>query len=443
MRAIDYITTALKDLRRQFTRSLLTIVALMISTVVLVSILAISVGGRQALKEQFGADQALLQITVTPSQSGSTLNPYGTVQEVSRGSGKLNDKTTEELLKIPAVASASARAGIWELNHFSIEGHDNQFVAQAQGVPSDSAITLVAGARFENNDARNQVIIGENYARELGKPAGDIIGKTITITTQKGYRGEGAAILPTVASKQINEAFSGQSTVLTAKVIGIAGGADQNALLLPLGWARGIRTAQFSEASGVKKVDQLEADGYSAIRVQVTSPENVDSVSAAIKQLGYGQISTKEQLQRLEQFTTTMWALLGAVAFIAIFAAALGVANTMLMAAAEQQYVISVWRAVGASKQIIIRLFLMQATLLGLIGGILGTGAGILVSSYVNSYIASLLVSQGLAAVSIAVLPWWLLIGSVLITALFALLAGLYPAYKAAKADASAALRSN
>lgn len=443
MRVIDYAITALRDLWRQFTRSLLTIVALAISTVVLVSILAISVGGRQAIKDQFGADQALLQITVTPSQGGNTLNPYGSVQKISEASGKLTDKTSEELLKIPGVASVSPRVGIWELHYFSIEGSDSQFVAQAQGIPSDTPIPLVAGTRFENNDVRNQVIIGESYAREIGKPAGELLGRTVTITTQKGYRGEGAIIPPASASKQANDTFSTQATVLTAKITGIANGADQNVVLLPLGWARGIRTAQFSEASGIKKVDQLEADGYSAIRLQVTSSEIVDSVSEAIKQRGYGQVSTKEQLQRLEQFTVTMWAVLGAVALIAVFAAALGVANTMLMAVAEQQYVTSVWRAVGASRSVIMRLFLMQAFLLGVIGGSLGAVIGVLVSSYINSYITSLLTSQGLVAVTTALLPWRLVVGSVLLTTLFALLAGLYPAYKAAKVDPSAALRSN
>ena len=443
MRIADYIATALRDLWRQFTRSLLTIVALAISTVVLVSILAISIGGRQAIQEQFGTDQTLLQITVTPSQNGTTLNPYGSVQEVSEASGKLTDKTSEELLKIPGVASVSPRVGVWELYHFSIEGSDKQFVAQAQGAPSDSAISLKAGVRFENNDVRNQVIIGESYARELRKSADELIGKTVTITTQKGYRGEGATIPLASASKQINDAFAGQTTIFIAKIVGVASGADQNALLLPLGWTRGIRTAQFSEASGVKKVDQLEADGYSAVRLQVASSEMVNSVGESIKQRGYGQVSAKEQLQRLEQFTVTMWAVLGAVALIAIFAAALGVANTMLMAVAEQHYITSVWRAVGAPQKMIVRLFLTQALLLGVIGGGIGAGIGVLVSSYVNSYIASLVASQGLVAVTTALLPWWLVAGSVLLTTSFALLAGLYPAYKAAKVDPSAALRSN
>src|SRR5690349_7714632 len=145
VRIVDYVITASRDLRRQCTRSLLTIVALAISTVVLVSILAVSIGSRQAIKGQFGADQALLQITVTPSQSGNNLNPYGSIQEVSEATGKLTNKTSEELLKIPGVASVSPRAGIWELHNFSIEGSSNQFVAQAQGVPSDSTILLKAG----------------------------------------------------------------------------------------------------------------------------------------------------------------------------------------------------------------------------------------------------------------------------------------------------------
>lgn len=443
MRIADYCFVALKDIRRQPTRSLLTVAALTISTAVLVSMLAVSIGGQQAISRQFGTDNALLQIMVMPNQNGNALSPYGTVQEVSSGMGKLSDLAVKKLLEIPHVTSASPRVGIWELHRFSVEGSEKQFVAQAQGTPYNAPVSVTAGESFASHYSKNEVILGESYARELGIPAEELLGKTISIVTQKGYRGMDAVIPAANASKQAVEAFSAQETILTARVVGVADGADQNTLLLPLGWTREIRTAQYNEATGVKKVDQLEADGYSAVWITADTPENVSSVSAAVKQLGYGQVSTKEQVQRFEQFTTIMWMILGAVALVAVVAAALGVANTMLMVASEQGYSIAVWRAVGARKSVIMRLFLAQALLLGVIGGVLGTCVGVLLSSLINVRIVTLLATQGVTTASIAQLPWWLLTGSVLLTSLFAVLAGVYPAYKAAGADPSAALRSN
>lgn len=444
MRTVDYFTIAAKDIRRQVVRSLLTITALTISTMVLVAMLAISSGGQRAVSSQFSAGNSLSLVTVTPNQSSASLNPYGSIQEVNDGAAKLSDETVTQLLAIPHVVAASPRAGIWELHHFTIEGWDKQFVAQAQGTPSDSKLSLSAGRTFPNDGTKNEVIVGQNYLKEVGISPEAALGKTVRLVTQKGYRGEGAIIPIAGASRDAIEVFKQKETILTATIVGVAAdGPDQNALLLPLGWARSIRTAQYNEASGIKSVDQLEADGYSFIRAEADSPHSVEDISQAIKALGYGQTSTKEQLQKFEQFTTMIWIVLGSVALIAVVAATLGVANAMLTTVSEQGYSIAVWRAVGARRHVVLRLFLTQALLLGMVGGIVGALTGAALSGYINSYINSLLISQGLVQVNIVLLPWWLLCGAILLTTLFAVIAGFFPAYKAAGVDPSAALRSS
>ena len=441
MRARDYLVVSWKDITRRVTRSLLTITALTISTVVVVSMLSISLRGQQVIAQQYGGDKTLSLITVTPSQAGGRLSPYGSVQELRGNTEKLDDDTVDQLLRIPHVTSAVPRAGIWELHHFSIDGYTKQFTAQAQGVASDTALPLVAGSFLQAGG--KEVLLGKNYAHELDIDPEALVGKTITLTTQKGYRGSGADIPPANASPQAVDVFNQRSVVLMAKIRGVVEGVDQNAIILPMEWTRDIRTARFNEAARVKQVDQLAADGYSAIHVTVDAPENVATVSEAIKTMGYGQISIKEQVQRLGQFTTTMWVLLGAIALIAVISAALGVANTMLTAVSEQAYAIAVWRSVGARRSVVMRIFLTQALILGFIGGVLGTGIGVVLGGYINSYTAELLTTQGLGYVTAPVLSWWQLGAVVGLTCTFAVLAGIYPAYKAAKVDPSAALRSN
>ncbi len=446
MRTADYLTIALKDLRRQFLRSFLTIVALTISTIILVTMAALSIGGHQAITDQFGSGDALTTIAVTPNQNSPGLSPFGGVQEVNSSSAVLNDETTATLAKLPHVTSASPRAHLWEFHHFTIEGSEKQFVAQSEGAPSDSPVTLKAGTHFTTNDTPNVAILGIAYAKQLG--LGDqpqqLIGKQIQLVTQKGYHGIDANIPPVGASLQANEAFGETTTTLTATIIGITdSGPDQNSLLVPLGWAHQIRTARYNEPAGQKTINQLERDGYTSIRVQTDDTANVSGVSAAITKLGYGQISALAELERLQQITTIMWAILGSVALVAAVAAALGVTNTMLMTVSEQRYTIGVWRAVGARRSHIIRMFLLQAGLLGLIGGAIGVGAGVAISKYVNDYVNTLLNAQGLTVTNIAVLPAWLLVGAIVLTTTFGIIAGLYPAYRAARQDPSEALRAS
>jgi putative ABC transport system permease protein len=445
MRIVDFTSLTLKDLRGQKLRSFLTVFALVISTVILVLMAGISVGGRQAIVDQFGNDAALTAITVTPNQSSGSLSPYGAVQEVNQTASKLTDATVRELATLPNVATVTPRAHVWEFHHFTVDGNAKQFVAQTEGIASDSQLPLKAGASFTSNDDKNTVILGYGYAKELGftNNSENLIGKTIQITTQKGYRGDGAQIPQAGASKAVNDTFNESDTALPAKIIGVTDiGQDQNSIYVSLGWAHALRTARYAESGGVKAVDQIASDGYSSLELHASSTANVKQVSQAIGNLGFGQISTQAQIERLQQFTTLMWAILGAVALIAVIAAALGVVNTMLMAVSEQRYMIGVWRACGARKGFIMRIFLVEAGILGFIGGVIGSAVGLVASIFVNQYVSVLLQSQNLTVTNIAVIPWWLIAGTIAITSLFGIIAGLYPAYRAARQDPSQTLSS-
>lgn len=445
MRIVDYTNIALKDLRGQKIRSSLTLFALIISTVILVLMAAISIGGRQAIANQFGTDSALTSIMVTPNQSGSSLNPYGNVQEVNATASKLDDAVVAQLASLSHVRSVTPRSHVWEFNHFSLEGNGKQFVAQAEGVAADAHIPLSAGVSFGSNDDSNSVIIGLGYAKELGfeNDPQALIGKILNITTQKGYRGVEANIPGANASVTENEAFNTSETTLQATIVGVtATGQDQNNIYIPLGWAHAVRTARYQEGAVLKTVDQIAQDGYSSLQLRTDETANVKEVSDAVMQRGYGQVSTLAQIERLQQFTTLMWAILGTVALVAVVAAALGVVNTMLMAVTEQRHTIGVWRACGARKSFIVNLFLIEAGLLGCVGGAIGVGIGFILSKFVNEYITILLKSQGLVLADVAVIPWWLMVGTILLTTLFGILAGMYPAYRAARQDPSRTLSS-
>ena len=443
MRTSDYLMVALKDIRRQPLRSGLTIFALIISTVILVLMAAISVGGRQAITEQFGPSSGLTSIAVTPNQSNSSLSPFGGIQEVNSHAAKLDDTTVTTLAKLPHVNSASPQAHIWELANFSLDGSDKQFVAQAEGVPSDAKLPLTAGVAFTSNDQANVAIIGLSYAKALG--FGDnptqLIGKTINVTTQKGYRGIGATIPDALATKTTLDAFNQQATTLKVQIVGVTTtGPNQNELFVPIGWAHAIRTIHYYDAGMSKQTDQIAENGYTTIKVMVDGTANVASVSSAIEALGYGQVSTLSQVQRLQQLSATMWMILGAVAIIAVVAAALGVVNTMLMAVSEQRYTIGVWRACGARRRTMVALFLTESALLGFIGGALGVAIGMFAGRFVNEYVGVLLQNQGFTLTNIAIVPPWLVGGTIMVTTIFGIIAGAYPAYRAARQDPVQAL---
>lgn len=443
MRRRDYLGMAFRNVRRQSLRSLLTVVALAISSAVLTAMLALGVGGQKVITEQFGSNDALTMMTVTPNQDAGSTAPFGTVQQVNENASKLTDETVAQLKGLSHVQLASARATIWEFKNFSVDTNSTQFVAQAVGIASDAYLPLAAGTPFASNDDAGKVILGAGYAKALGfeNNPGALVGKTVHITTQAGYRGAGASLPGPGAGAAANKAFADQTTTIDATVAGVTTkGSEQNTLFVPLGWAHDIRTMRYYEGTTLKANDQIAENGYSTIQLKIDDMKDVESVGAAVAKLGYGQVSVLSQVKQFQQMTLVIWIVLGAVALIAVLAAALGVVNTMLMAVSEQRYEVGVWRACGARKRTIRGLFLSEAVILGFVGGLIGIGAGYGIGLAINHYAALFLKAQNFAVSDVAVLPIWLLAASLTVTVVFSLLAGMYPAMRAAKLDPSEVL---
>ena len=127
---------------------------------------------------------------------------------------------------------------------------------------------------------------------------------------------------------------------------------------------------------------------------------------------------------------------------LALFVAALGVTNTMIMAVYERTREIGILKAIGASRWDVLRLFIVEAALIGFLGGVLGLALGTLLGRGVDWAAHWYLESEGVRGIgSLSVVPWWLALGALSFGTLVGLAAGVYPASRAARLDPVAALR--
>lgn len=444
MRFADYLRAACSSFSRQPGRTFLTVTAMAISATILMTLAAISLGLNDAARTTLTPDDSMNAVVVTPTRTAATAGLFGGAQEVSQGDDKLTDDTLVKLRQTPHVANATALAEIWEFKSFRVDGSEKSFVAQAAGV--EQLERNLAAGRTVASTAAHEVVLGYGYAKELGLDPAALVGRQITITTQNGYIGDGANIPKPGATLQDLKDYANQPTTLSATVVGVLKeGIDESRVYLPLAWARDVRTHRTNDvtSAGVmyeKRDDQIAKDGYSSILVAADAPENVPGIVASIDAMGLGALSTADQLQKLMQFATVIWVGLGAIALVTLLAGALGIVNTMLTAVAEQRYAIGVWRAVGATKGVITRMFMMQALLMGLLGGLLGAGLSYMAVILTNDQLRQLLQSQHIAVVNVASLPWWLITAGVGTTVIFAVIAGLYPAFRAARQDPARAL---
>lgn len=119
-----------------------------------------------------------------------------------------------------------------------------------------------------------------------------------------------------------------------------------------------------------------------------------------------------------------------AIAFITLLGAAIGLMNIMLVAVNERTKEIGLVKSLGGKSSDIRAQFLWESILISLMGAVAGIVVGILLGNLV-----------GMALNTGFVVPWPWVITGVVVCALVGLLAGLYPAYKAAKLDPIVALR--
>jgi len=126
----------------------------------------------------------------------------------------------------------------------------------------------------------------------------------------------------------------------------------------------------------------------------------------------------------------TIAAAAGAIGFITLIGAAIGLMNIMLVAVTERTKEVGLIKALGGKRGSIRSQFLFESTLISLLGAIIGIILGVLIGNVVGSLMDTPFF-----------VPWNIVSIGIIICSIVGLVAGLYPAMKAAKLDPIVALR--
>lgn len=188
--------------------------------------------------------------------------------------------------------------------------------------------------------------------------------------------------------------------------------------------------------------DYLERRGYDSVYVRTRSLNDAAQLVDWLDGLGYRVQSLKAMLDIANRGMTILKTMLGSVGGLALLVASIGIANTMIMSVYERTKEIGILKAVGASPGQIRGLFVVEASLIGLLGGVLGTILGWLLGLGLNWLILEILEWQEVPVQgTFFVITWWLILGALAFATLIGLLAGLYPAARAARLAPLDALR--
>jgi len=199
-----------------------------------------------------------------------------------------------------------------------------------------------------------------------------------------------------------------------------------------------------------KKEQQLSRDSkkkvdlsYDSVWVSVDDTKNVVEVQDKIKAMGYSVYSMADQLTNVNEMTNTLQIVLGGIGAVSLIVSAIGIANTMIMSIYERTKEIGVMKVLGCIVTDIRKLFLFEAGIIGLLGGILGLSLSYLASYVLNNYAPQFAETMGITSGSeISIIPVWLAGASIVFSIVIGMVSGLYPAIKATKIKAIEAMRS-
>ena len=139
---------------------------------------------------------------------------------------------------------------------------------------------------------------------------------------------------------------------------------------------------------------------------------------------------------------------LGGIGGISLFVAALGITNTMIMSIYERTKEIGVMKVVGANLKDIRKMFLLEAGMIGFIGGAAGVALSFILSFLMNTVLSEAIgmalggVFWGAGEGSISIIPWWVAAAALSFATAVGMAAGFYPAKRAMNLSALESLRN-
>ena len=144
----------------------------------------------------------------------------------------------------------------------------------------------------------------------------------------------------------------------------------------------------------------------------------------------------ERMLEQVGMVSLIIQAVVVGIAFIALIVGCIGIINIMLMSVIERTYEIGIMKAIGATNGDVLSLFLVEAVIISVVGGILGVLAGVAISSALSTLIARFIIVD----MPLIIAPE-VLIGGLIVALITGIAGGLYPARRAAKMRPIEALR--
>jgi putative ABC transport system permease protein len=384
-----YLNFAIKNILHRKVRSWLTIIGIIVGIAAIVSLISLSQGLENAIKEQF-------------EQMGS--NKFYVIPKTGAGfvsleSGKI---TEDDVDTIEGVAGVDfTNAFLYAVKPVTFKGEDKA--------------VYVMG--FESGKDYGEALEADSISLEDGN------------WPQSNHQNGFAIIGNSLAHKTLEkEIFAGNRIEigdLDFEVIGImnkiGNEQDDNTIYISMDDARVI----FDDPDGLNVIEVVVMKGFDIGEVAKDAQQKLERARDAEDVETY----TPDQiLQQLGSILSIVQIVLVGIAAISLFVGGIGIMNSMFTNVLERRREIGIMKAVGASPKNIKYIFMVEAGLMGLVGGIFG----VILGSIISISIGKIAEQSGLMLLSIHV-AWWVIVLGVIFAFVIGVISGYIPANNASK----------
>lgn len=302
---------------------------------------------------------------------------------------------------------------------------------QAQAAQSSSASSGSSDTNSNSSNTNTTSGTNTNSSTGTGTNTNRTTASGSTGTSTSGATASGS----TNTGTQSNTGTSGtqSNTGSAGSVQGGAGSSGSSTNKDTERAAVGSSTSGSSTSRG-SSVNPATSDTYDLVWVKAEKVGDVQRISNLIKQAGFETYSLNDMLETVKKQSRQIQGVLGAIGLVSLLVAGIGVANTMMMSINERTREIGILKVLGTEFSDIARLFLTEAFLLGLAGGVVG----LILSLLMGQIIPRMFTDMDIRCV----FTWWLVLGSVLFAGIVALIAAWIPARKAMNISPNEAIRS-
>ena len=448
MKSRDLLELAGRNLREALLRNSLTTLGIAVGVASLVAMLSLGVGLQQMINTKMMRSGLFNAIFVTQRQNlrGFGMAPRRNAPETQQDGRPLDDEALEQIRKVPHVTEAAPDVRFPSDVRFDGSLHPAYLAGLPPSAASDDAFEGMKG-RFFSGPHADEAILQIEFAKGLSNDTASLIGKDLVldyverqpVPPDKNSGSWGMNMTPRERKLRI------VGVIETSPGAGL-GNFGRGGVYIPLALAEELGSAQNNDVRSLLRAANGAAapvKTYGNVTVRVASASQVQAAEEAIKNLGFNTFSLLDASRNLRRVFAIIDLFLGIFGSLALAVASLGIINTLVMAILERRREIGILKALGAGDQDVRQLFFAEAGAMGMIGGALGVFMGWVMGQLINVGTNYYLRRQDIPSdpVTVCAVPWWLVGGAIGFAIAVSLVAGLYPASRAARLNPVEALR--